>query len=174
MNTTTIGSTASGKARERIVSSGQRLLMYGIEKWPANLDDQWQRKMNEARRIAVHHGLAPELVQLAASMGIARLVRTADNFRKDIFEKVRAFMKEHEFSISEVTDEMFHRIATVRLAYDLTEEHVRRMTGSSLTRYVDDGGSPEFAIKLADVMGIAEDQRSFLRLKLDSYVDVCL
>lgn len=167
MNTATIESTAADKARERAVSSGQRLLMYGIEKWPANLDDQWQRKMNEARNAAVHRGLAPELVQLAASMGITRSVRTADNFRKEIFEKVRAFMNEHEFSISEVTDEMYHRIATVRLAFDLTEEHVGHVIASALARYVDDGGSPEFAIRLADAMNIPEEKRSFLRLTIE-------
>jgi hypothetical protein len=149
------------------VSSGERLLMFGIEKWPANPDDQWQRKMNETRAVADQRGLSAQLVQSAAIMGIVRLVRTADDFRTGMFEKVRAFMKEHEIAISEVIDEMHHRIETIALAFGLSDEQVARAVLSGLDCYIDGGGSPEFAVKLADAMGIDEENRSFLQLGLE-------
>jgi hypothetical protein len=151
----------------RKVSSGDRILMYGIEKWPANPDDQWQRKMNEARSAAVQRGLDTKLVQAAAVMGIVRLVRNADGFRTGMFEKVRAFMKEHEIAISEVIDEMNHRIETIALAFDLNEGQVGRAVRAGLVFYAEAGGSPEFAIKLADAMEIAEEDRAFLNLPIE-------
>lgn len=149
------------------VSSGDRLLMFGIEKWPANPDDQWQRKMNEARTAATLRGLDTMLVQAAAIMGIIRLVRTADDFRSGMFEKVRAFMKEHEIAISEVIDEMHHRIGSIALAFDLKSKQVNRAVLAGLDSYADAGGSPEFVLKLADAMDIPEQDRSFLRLEID-------
>jgi hypothetical protein len=149
------------------VSSGDRLLMFGIEKWPANPDDQWQRKMNEARAAAAQRGLDAALIHAAAIVGIQRLVRTADDFRTGMFEKVRAFMKEHEIAISEVIDEMHHRIETIALAFGLDGAQVGRAVLSGLDGYVDGGGSPEFAVKFADAMGIAEEDRSFLQLGIE-------
>jgi hypothetical protein len=150
--------------RMRKVSSRDRRMMYEIEKWPANADDQWQRKMHEARSSAAQHGLDAELIRTAAIMGIARLVRTVDDFRTALFEQVKLFVTEHEFTISDMLDEMKYRIDVVRLAFDLNEEQVGYMVGAALARYVDDGGSPEVAILLADRMGVAEEKRSFLQL----------
>jgi len=155
----------AGDHRERMrnISSGERLLMYGIEKWPSNTDDHWQRKMNEARSAAVHGGLDAQLVRTAARFGICRLVRTTDRFQSEMYRKIRAFVFEHELKISEVIDEIQYRIAAVKLEFDLTEEIVAASVVEGLMHYVEDGGSPEVAIRLADAMAIAEGARSFLQ-----------
>jgi hypothetical protein len=167
MNARTTEHSAAASDGGCKVSSGDRLWMYGIEKWPSSPDDQWQRKMNEARSAAAQRGLNAKLVQAAAIMGILRLVRTADEFRTGMFEKVRAFMKEHEIAISEVIDEMHHRIETIALAFDLSAEQIGRAVQIGLDSYIQGGGSPEFAVKLADAMEIAEEDRSFLQLGIE-------
>jgi hypothetical protein len=161
------GSGAAGAARTRKVSSADRITMYGIERWPSNVEGHWQAKMNDARVAAIQAGLDPELVKLAAGMGIARLVRDADRFQVMMFEKIRVLVSGHEIPVSEVMQEMQYRIARVRSDFDLTWEQVGRAVVLGLARYADDGGSPEFAIGLADLMGIAEEKRCFLRLAVD-------
>jgi hypothetical protein len=62
---------------------------------------------------------------------------------------------------------MQYRITKVGSTFELTEVQVNRAVALGLAHYTDDGGSPEFAVGLADVMGIAEEQRSFLRLEME-------
>jgi len=161
------GSAAAGAAGTRQVTSTDRLLMYGIERWPSNPEGHWQSKMSDARIAAVQKGLDPELVKTAAAMGIVRLVRDADRFQAGMFEKIRVLVSGHEIPVSEVMQEMQYRIAKVRSDFDLTWEQVGRAVVLGLTRYADDAGSPEFAVGLADLMGIAEEKRCFLRLAVD-------
>jgi hypothetical protein len=161
------GSAAAGAARTREVTSAGRLLMFGIERWPSNAEGHWHTKMSDARIAAIQAGLDPDLVKTAAGMGIARLVRDADRFQVRMFEKIRVLVSGHELPVSEVMQEMQYRIAKVRSDFDLTWEQVGRAVVLGLTRYADDGGSPEFAIGFADLMGIAEEKRCFLRLAVD-------
>jgi hypothetical protein len=100
-------------------------------------------------------------------MGIARLVQTADEFQARMFERIRILVSQHEIPMSEVMQEMQYRIAKIRSTFDLTEERVNRAVIVGLARSVDDGGSLEFAIGLADLLGIAEDKRAFLRITAD-------
>jgi hypothetical protein len=167
MNTPTTRSAAADADRRRKVSSVDRIMMYSIERWPSDLDNHWLRKMSDARVAAAEGGLDPELINTAAGMGIVRLVRAADEFQARMFEKIRILVSEHEIPISEVMQEMQHRIARVRSTFDLTGEQVTRAVVAGLARYTDDGGSFEFAIGLADLMGIAEEKRCFLRLAVD-------
>lgn len=160
-------SAAANADRKRKVSSVDRIVMYGIEMWPSNVDSHWLSEMSDARIAATQGGLDPMLIKTAASMGIARLVRKVDEFQTRMFEKIRKLMSWHEVPISEVMQEMQYRIAKVGSAFDLTEEQVSRAVIHGLARYTDDGGSPEFAIRLADFMGIAEEKRCFLRLTVD-------
>ena len=141
--------------------------MYAIERWPSNMDRDWHRKMREARTGALQSGLDPELVKTAASMGIARLVAAADKFQIAVIDNLRQWVSEHEVSITEVMKEMQYRIDKVGSDFDLSDEQLSRAVVSGLARYVDDGGSVEFAIGLADRMGIAEEKRSFLQLAVD-------
>jgi hypothetical protein len=161
------GSATAGAAGTRQVTSADRLLMYGIERWPSNPEGYWQSKMSDARIAAIQAGLDPDLVKTAAGMGITRLVRDAERFQARMFEKIRVLVSGHEIPVSEVMQEMQYRIAKVRSDFDLTWEQVGRAVVVGLTRYADDGGSPEFAIGLADLMGIAEEKRCFLRLAVD-------
>jgi hypothetical protein len=165
--TPSVAAVAAGTARKRKVSSVDRTMMYAIERWSLNMDRDWLRKMREARSTALQGGLDPELVKTAASMGIARLVAGADKFQTAVFDNLRRWVSEHEVSISEVMKEMQYRIAKVGSDFDLTEEQVSRAVVAGLVRYVDDGGSIEFAIGLADLMGIAEESRCFLQLGVD-------
>jgi hypothetical protein len=171
MNTPVIRSAAANADRKRKVSSVDRIMMYGIELWPSNVDNQWLSKMSGALTAAAQSGLDPALIKTAASMGIARLVRKVDEFQTRMFETIQKLMSWHEVPISEVIREMQYRIAKVGSAFDLTEEQVSRAVILGLARYIDDGGSPEFAIRLADLMGIAEEKRCFLRLAVDDATD---
>jgi hypothetical protein len=165
--TITPAAVAADAARKRKVSSVDRTMMYAIERWPLNMDRDWLRKMREARSGALQSGLDPELVKTAACMGITRLVGGVDKFQTAVFENLRRWVSEHEVSISEVMKEMQYRIAKVGSEFDLTEGQASRAVIAGLVRYIDDGGSIEFAIGLADLMGIAEERRCFLQLAVD-------
>jgi hypothetical protein len=167
MTTSTNRSAAADADRKRKVSSADRLAMYAIERWPSNVDSHWLSKMSDARVAAIESSLDPELIRTAAGMGIARLVRTADEFQTRMFEKIRVLVSAHEVPMSEVMQEMQHRITKVRSAFDLTDEQVGQAVVVGLARYAENGGSLEFAIGLADLVGIAEEKRSFLRLTVD-------
>jgi hypothetical protein len=150
-----------------MVSSADRIKMYGIEKWPSDLDHRWLSKMRDARAAAMQSGLDAALVKTAAGIGIVRLLRSADEFQTRMFKRIRGLVNAHAIPISEVMRELQHRIVEVRSAFELTEEQADRAVVVGLRHYADDGGSPEFAIRLADVMGIAEEQRYFLRVTVD-------
>jgi hypothetical protein len=167
MNTPTTPSTVANADRNIKVSSVDRIMMSRIEKWPSNMDGHWLTHMNEARIAAAQRGLDATLIKTAASMGIARLVRKADEFQTRMFERIRGLVSAHEMPMSEVTQEMQYRITKVGSTFELTETQVNRAVVLGLARYTDDGGSPEFAVGLADFMGIAEEQRSFLRLEME-------
>jgi hypothetical protein len=154
---------------KRKISSANRIMMYGIEMWPSNADNHWLSNMNEARVAATQSALDPALIKTAASMGISRLVRKVDEFQTRKFEKIRLLMSWQEVPISEVTQEIQSRIVNVGSAFDLSEEQISRAVALGLARYIDDGGSPEFAIQLADLMGIVEENRFFLRLAAEPY-----
>jgi hypothetical protein len=156
--------SAANSDRDSNVSSVERIMMYRIERWPANMESHWLNHMTDARNAATQHGLDPALIKTAASMGIARLVRKSDEFQTRMFERIRGLVSAHEMPLSEVTREMQYRIEKVGSTFELTEEQVNRAVILGLERYTDDGGSPEFAVGLADVLGIAEEKRYFLRL----------
>jgi hypothetical protein len=166
MNTPTTPPAAHA-GHKRKVSSVDRLLMYAMESWPLSMDRDWMRKMRGARLAAVQSALDPVLVKAAATMGIARLLRSADKFQAAVFEKLTRWVSAHEVSSSEVMKEMQYRIAEVGADFNLTEAEVTRAVVTGLVGYIDDGGSPEFAIRLADFMGIAEEKRCFLQLVVD-------
>ena len=167
MNMPAIRSAVANIDCKRKVSSADRIKMYGIELWPSNVENHWLIKMYAACNAATRGGLDPALTKTAASMGIARLVRNVDEFQTGMFERVRKLMNWSEIPVSEVVQEVHSRIAKIASAFDLTEEQVNRAVIIGLTRYSDDGGSPEVAIQLADLMGIAEEKRFFLRLAVD-------
>ena len=60
------GSAIAGAAGTRQVTSADRLLMYGIERWPSNPEGYWQSKMSDARIAAIQAGLDPDLVKTVA------------------------------------------------------------------------------------------------------------
>jgi hypothetical protein len=132
-----------------------------------SMDRHWLQKMREARIAAAEGDLDPELIKTAARMGIARLVRRADNFQAAVVENLRRWVSEHEVSISEVMKEMQYRITKVGGEFDLTEEQVSRAVIVGLVGYVDDGGSVKFAVEFADFLQIAEERRCFLKLADD-------
>jgi hypothetical protein len=149
------------------VSSVDRVRMYTIEKWPLNMERDWLRKMREARLAAIEVGLDLNLIKTAALLGIVKLVRSADEFQAAVFDNIRRWVSAHEVSISEVMKELQYRITKVAVDFDLTEEQVTCATTSGLVAYVNDGGSLEFAVGLADFMDIPEEKRRFLHLAAD-------
>lgn len=140
--------------------------MFGIERWPAELDQDWLRNMSNARSKAERAGLTGELAQTAAVMGVERLIWKAGQFQAVMIAKVREFMSEHEIPASEIMQEMQYRIGAVQSEFRLTNEQITQAAIRGLSRYIDDGGSPEFGIGLADLLGIPEDEREFLRIAI--------
>jgi hypothetical protein len=166
MTTEHIQPVRETEGRTRKVSSADRVLMFSIERWPVDLEQDWLRNMGNARSNAERAGLTGELVQVAVMMGLERLIWKADQFRAVMVAKIQEFVSEHEIPASEIMEEMQYRIGAVQSEFRLTNEQIAQAVIGGMSRYIDDGGSPEFGIGLADLLGIPADERKFLRITI--------
>ena len=167
MSTATTRSEGAKPDVTRKISSADRTMIYEIERWPSSIENNWLDQMGDARSVAIERSMDPGLVNLAARAGIARLVRGADDFKARMFERIRILVTQHEIPLSEVMREVEYRIGRIKTTFQLTDEQVHTAVAAGLRRYLDGGGSPEFAIGLADLVGVPEEKRSFLELPTD-------